>query len=61
VICDNTGAPVTAEQARQIIAWQVGRLRGGPQAAPQPQDGGEGPSAGRNRAAPARRPPPSPA
>jgi hypothetical protein len=39
---------------------EVDRLRGDPQAAPQPQDGGEGPSDGRNRAAPARRPSPTP-
>ena len=39
---------------------EVDRPGGGPQAPPQPQDGGEGPSGGRNRAAPARRPSPPP-
>jgi hypothetical protein len=36
------------------------RARGRPQTTAQPQNGGEGPSGGRNRAAPARRPSPPP-
>jgi hypothetical protein len=58
VICDNNGNPVTAAEAKQIIAerWTVPEdVR---KTAAQPQDGGEGPSGGRNRAAPARRPSP---
>ncbi len=56
VICDNNGQPVTAPEARQIIAgkWAVSeavrkRRRSRKMA-------GEGPSGGRNRAGQARRP-----
>ena len=60
VICDNNGTPVTAEQARQIIAekWTVTeevrkRRR-------SRKTGGEGPSGGHDRAGQARRPSPPP-
>jgi hypothetical protein len=60
VICDNNGSPVTCSRSQEDHRGEVDRLRGGPQAPPQPQDGGEGPSDGRNRAGQARRlsPPP---
>ena len=60
VICDNNGNPVTAAEAKQIIAETLDRARGSPQTAAQPQDSGEGPSGGHNRAGQARRPSPPP-
>jgi hypothetical protein len=59
-IFDNNGNPVTAEQARQIIAEKLDRPRGRPQTTAQPRAGGEVPSGGRNPAAQARRPSPTP-
>ena len=60
VICDNNGNPVTAGGGPADHRGEVDGPRGGPQAAPQPQDSGEGPSGGRNRAGQARRPSPPP-
>ena len=42
VVCDTDGTPVTPAQAKQIIAEQLDRARGGPPAAAQQE--GEGPS-----------------
>ena len=60
VICDNNGNPVTPAEAKKIIAesWTV--PEDDPQTPPQPQNSGEGPSGGHNRAGQARRPSPPP-
>ena len=60
VICDTNGNPVTAEQATADHRGEMDRPRGRPQTPPQPQDSGEGPSGGHNRAGQARRPSPPP-
>jgi len=60
VICDNNGNPVTPGEAKKDHRGQVDRRRGHPQTPPQPQDSGEGPSGGHNRAGQTRRPSPPP-
>ena len=60
VICDNHGNPVTPAEAKRIIAerWTVPEEVRKRQA--QPQDSGESPSGGHDRAGQARRPSPPP-
>ena len=60
VICDNNGNPVTPARGQEDHRRALDRPRGGPQTPPQPQDSGEGPSGGHNRAGQARRPSPPP-
>ena len=60
VICDNNGNPVTPGRSQEDHHGKLDRARRYPQTPPQPQNSGEGPSGGHNRAGQARRPSPPP-